>query len=86
VIEETAPASPDTPGESDEIEVEIPERAPPPVEIRAGVFLEPEEGGLTFLKFENPYVSPEGHAVLPAVLMDGAGNIVRLRLRISLED
>lgn len=74
----------------DEIEIEIPERspAPPPAprETHVGISVEPEDAGLTFLKFESPYVSPEGHAVLPAVLMDGGGNIVRLRIRITMEE
>ncbi len=74
----------------EEIEIEIPEStpAPPPPskEPRPVISVEPEEGGLTFLKFENPYVSPEGHAVLLAVFMDGGGNIIRLRIRIAMED
>ncbi|MBI5419325.1 MAG: GTPase domain-containing protein [Deltaproteobacteria bacterium] len=73
----------------EEVEIEIPERAPAPPATpspRAGVSLEVEEGGLTFLKFENPYVTPEGHAVLPAVFMDGGGNIIRLRIRITMEE
>jgi signal recognition particle receptor subunit beta len=73
----------------DEIEIEIPAGAPAsPAEkgSRAGVSVETEEGGPTFLKFENPYITPEGHAVLPAVFMDPAGNIVRMRIRISMEE
>jgi hypothetical protein len=45
-----------------------------------------EEGGLTFLKFEAPFVAPEGHAVLPALFLDATGNPVRLRIRISMEE
>jgi len=73
----------------DEIEIEIPAGAPASPaakESQAGVSLETEEGGLTFLKFENPYVTPEGHAVLPAVFMDVRGNIVRMRIRITMEE
>lgn len=73
----------------EEVEIEIPERAAPPPappERRAAVSVEVEEGGLTFLKFENPYVAPEGHAVLPAMFLDGAGNIIRLRIRIAIEE
>ncbi len=73
----------------DEIEIEIPAVAPShPAEKapRAAISLETEEGGPTFLKFENPYIAPEGHAVLPAVFMDARGNIVRIRIRISMED
>jgi len=73
----------------DEIEIEIPAVAPPPPEgkaPRAAISLETEEGAPTFLKFENPYIAPEGHAVLPAVFLDARGNIVRVRIRISMED
>jgi hypothetical protein len=48
--------------------------------------METEAGDLTFLKFENPYVAPQGYAVLPAVFMDNGGNIVRLRIRIAMEE
>jgi hypothetical protein len=50
------------------------------------VSVEVEGGGLTFLKFEAPFVTPGGHAVLPALFLDGAGNPVRLRIRISMEE
>jgi signal recognition particle receptor subunit beta len=73
----------------DEIEIEIPAVSPPPPEEkapRAAISLEAEEGAPTFLKFENPYIAPEGHAVLPAVFLDARGNIVRVRIRISMED
>jgi hypothetical protein len=74
----------------DEIEIVIPERPPAAPaasrETRAGVYVETEPGGLTFLKFENPFVSPEGHAVLPAVFMDGSGDIIRVRIRITMEE
>ncbi len=77
------------PDSGDEIEIEVPGPAPvpPPArESRVGVSVETEAEGLTFLKFETPYVAPEGHAVLPAVFMDDRGNIVRLRIRITMEE
>lgn len=73
----------------DEIEIEIPAVEPPPPAEKAprvAISLETEEGAPTFLKFENPYIAPEGYAVLPAVFMDARGNIVRMRIRISMED
>jgi hypothetical protein len=83
-----APA-PGLPESGDEIEIEVPVPAPaPPLarEPRVGVSLEAESEGFTFLNFETPYVAPEGHAVLPAVFMDDRGNIVRLRIRITMEE
>lgn len=44
-----------------------------------------EGSGLTFLKFEAPFVSPEGQAVLPALFIDAAGNPVRLRIRVTMD-
>ncbi len=71
----------------DEIEIEISAPAPPEEkEFRTGISMETEEGGLTFLKFENPYLSPEGHAVIPAMFLDVRGNIVRMRIRITMEE
>jgi len=67
------------------VEVSIP---PPPPEIpppSVAVSFDAEGSGLTFLKFEAPVVSPEGHAVLTALLLDGAGNPVRVRIRVTLE-
>jgi len=49
--------------------------------VTAGV----EGSGLTFLKFETPFVSPEGQAVLPALFIDAAGNPVRLRIRVTMD-
>jgi hypothetical protein len=79
----------EVPESGDEIDIEIPEPAPVPPPARAsrvGVSLETEAEGFTFLKFEPPYVAPQGHAVLPAVFMDDRGNIVRLRIRITIEE
>lgn len=71
--------------ELSEIEVEVPEKAagpPPPIfTVSADV----EGSGLTFLKFEAPFVSPEGQAVLPALFIDAAGNPVRLRIRVTMD-
>jgi hypothetical protein len=77
------------PENGDEIDIEIPEPSsvsPPGRASRVGVSLEKEAESFTFLKFETPYVAPEGHAVLPAVFMDDQGNIVRLRIRITIEE
>ncbi len=51
-----------------------------------GVSVEAEGGGLTFLKFENVFVSTEGFVMLPAVFMDASGNPVKIRIRISVEE
>jgi hypothetical protein len=74
-----------------EIEVEVPEPAPIPPPVAPAphppsVSVEVEGGGLTFLKFETPAVTKEGHAVLPVLFLDAAGNPVRLRIRISMEE
>jgi len=52
----------------------------------AAVSVEAEGGGLTFLKFENVFVSTEGFVMLPAVFMDASGNPVKIRIRISVEE
>jgi len=73
----------------DEIEIEIPETFDDPAGRRVsdpGVSLKVEGEGLTFLKFEGVFVSPEGHAVLPAVFLDAEGNPLRIRIRISMEE
>ncbi len=72
----------------DEIEIEIPEtfaESAPAEATRTGISMDVEGEGLTFLKFEDVFVSPEGHAVLPAVFLDAEGNPVRIRIRVSLE-
>jgi len=68
------------------IEVERPE-ASQKAGSSAGpsVSVEVEGTGLTFLKFEAPFVSPEGHAVLPALFLDGAGNPVRVKIRVTID-
>jgi hypothetical protein len=73
----------------DEIEIEIPERFEETAEAQVsdpGISLKMEGKGLTFLKFEGVFVSPEGHAVLPAVFLDAEGNPVHIRIRISMEE
>jgi len=70
-----------------EIEIERPEafREPEQPAAEPSVSLEVEEAGLTFLKFETPFLSPEGHAVLPALFLDGAGNPVRVKIRVAMD-
>jgi len=73
----------------EEIEIEIPDsfdEPPPAEEVRAGVSVKVEGEGFTFLKFEDVFVSREGHAVLPAVFLDAEGNPVRIRIRVSMEE
>ncbi|MGA7105499.1 MAG: ADP-ribosylation factor-like protein [Candidatus Deferrimicrobiaceae bacterium] len=84
--EETGSPLPDMP---DEIEIEIPERFEESAEAQVsdpGISLKVKGEGLTFLKFEGVFVSPEGHAVLPAVFLDAEGNPVHIRIRISMEE
>ena len=71
--------------ELSEIEVEITEKEPDPPPPSVTMSVEVEGSGLSFLKFEAPFVSPEGHAILPALFLDGAGNPVRLRIRVTME-
>ncbi|MBI5341762.1 MAG: GTPase domain-containing protein [Deltaproteobacteria bacterium] len=89
VVEEAPPAGKGLSSDLEEIEIDIPERAPEAAsakEMVAGISVEPEGGLLTFLKFETPYLSPEGHAVIPAVFMTDEGNIVRMRIRVTVEE
>jgi signal recognition particle receptor subunit beta len=55
--------------------------APPPVTVSA----DGEGSGLTFLKFETPFIAPGGEAVLPALFIDSAGNPIRLRIRVTMD-
>ena len=71
--------------ELSEIEVEVPEKAARPAPPSFTVSPDVEGSGLTFLKFEAPFVSPEGQAVLPALFIDAAGNPVRLRIRVTMD-
>ena len=70
--------------ELSEIEVEVPGKAAKPAPPSFTVS-DDEGSGLTFLKFEAPYISPEGQAVLPALFIDAAGNPVRLRIRVTMD-
>ena len=72
--------SPPTPVPS--VAVSEPPPSPPPsIAVSADV----EGSGLTFLKFEAPFISPDGQAVLPALFLDAAGNPVRLRIRVTMD-
>jgi hypothetical protein len=75
-----APTAPQEFEELGEIEVERPKGAFPTVSVKA------EGEQLAFLKFETPFVSPEGHAILPALFLDGAGNPVRVRIRVTIDE
>jgi hypothetical protein len=72
------PPTPPTPPPS--VAVSTPP-SPPSFTVSADV----EGSGLTFLKFEAPFVSPDGQAVLPALFIDAAGNPVRLRIRVTMD-
>jgi hypothetical protein len=76
----SAPPSPPTPPLSVAVSAPPPP-PPPPFTVSTDV----EGSGLTFLKFEAPFVSPEGQAVLPVVFIDAAGNPVRLRIRVTMD-
>ena len=56
-----------------------------PQVVISPISVEAEGGELSFLRFESPSVSPEGHAILPALFLDNAGNSVRIRLRIAVD-
>jgi hypothetical protein len=71
--------SPPPPTSPPSVAVSVP--PPPPFTVSADV----EGSGLTFLKFEAPFVSPDGQAVLPALFIDAAGNLVRLRIRVTMD-
>jgi hypothetical protein len=71
--------------ELSEIEVEIPEKAANPAPPSFTVFADDEKSGLTFLKFETPFIAPGGEAVLPALFIDPAGIPVRLRIRVRMD-
>jgi signal recognition particle receptor subunit beta len=93
-IERAAPAQPPvTFEELEDIEIEVPEAAEAAETARpyrpltgATVSVESEGGGLTFLKFETPVVNGGGNAVLPALFLDSAGNPVRIRIKLQIEE
>jgi len=83
-----APAAPKPSGafeELSEIEVEVPGKTAGPAPPSFTVSADDPGSGLTFLKFEAPFIAPEGHAVLPALFIDAAGNPVRLRIRVTMD-
>lgn len=71
--------------ELSEIEVEVPEKAAKPAPPSFTVSADDEKPGLTFLKFETPFIAPGGEAVLPALFVDPAGIPVRLRIRVRMD-
>ena len=71
--------------ELSEIEVEVPVKASRAAPPYLSASADDEGSGLTFLKFEAPFITPEGHAVLPALFIDAAGNPVRLRIRVTMD-
>ena len=97
-IKEKEPEPPPPPTTRPFVAVPVPPRpSPPPPSVVVSVTPPPpppsftvsadsEGSGLTFLKFEAPYVSPAGQAVLPALFIDAAGNPVRLRIRVTMDE
>jgi hypothetical protein len=99
-IPEKGPEPPPPPAPPPPIAVSVPRPPPPPpkpppsVAVSAPppppppsftVSADVEGSGLTFLKFEAPFVSSDGQAVLPALFIDAAGNPVRLRIRVTMD-
>jgi len=81
-VTEEVPEPPPPPAPPPSVAVSVPRLPPPPsLTMSADV----EGSGITFLKFEAPFVSPEGEAVLPALFIDAAGNPVRLRIRVTMD-
>ena len=81
-IPEKGPEPPPRPTPPPPVAVSVPRTPPPPAfTVSADV----EGSGLTFLKFEAPFISPDGQAVLPALFIDAAGNPVRLRIRVTMD-
>jgi signal recognition particle receptor subunit beta len=77
----SVPTPPPPPTPPPSVAVSVPPPPPPSFTVSADV----EGSGLTFLKFEAPFVSSDGQAVLPAVFIDAAGNPVRLRIRVTMD-
>ncbi len=81
-IPEKGPEPPPRPTPPPPVAVSVPRTPPPPAfTVSADV----DGSGLTFLKFEAPFISPDGQAVLPALFIDAAGNPVRLRIRVTMD-
>lgn len=86
------PPPPPTPPPSVAVSVPPPPPTPPPSVVVSvppppsfTVSADVEGSGLTFLKFEAPFISSDGQAVLPALFIDAAGNPVRLRIRVTMD-
>jgi len=79
------PPAPPPPTPVPSVAVSVPPPSPPPAPPSITVSADVEGSGLTFLKFEAPFVSPEGQAVLPGLFIDAAGNPVRLRIRVTMD-
>jgi hypothetical protein len=81
-VPEKVPEPPPPPAPPPSVAVSVPRLPPPP---SFTVSADDEGAGLTFLKFETPFIAPDGQAVLPALFIDAAGNPVRLRIRVTLD-
>ncbi|HEX2720110.1 MAG TPA: ADP-ribosylation factor-like protein [Candidatus Deferrimicrobium sp.] len=68
-----------------EVDVPVPGKTPRPEPPSFMVSTDDKGSGLTFLKFEAPFITSEGQAVLPALFIDAAGNPVRLRIRVTMD-
>jgi signal recognition particle receptor subunit beta len=76
----------DIAGLLDEIEIEEEiEVAEEPMKETKDVALSVESEGLTFIRLENPYISLEGDAVIPAVFFNKEGNEVIVKIKISVD-
>lgn len=76
----------DIAGLLDEIEIEEEiEVTKEPMEKTKDVALSVESEGLTFIRLENPYISLEGDAVIPAVFFNKEGNEVIVKIKISVD-
>ncbi|HEY3489674.1 MAG TPA: GTPase domain-containing protein [Candidatus Deferrimicrobiaceae bacterium] len=81
------PAASPTPilfDELDEIEVENPKPYQPLT--GANLSIDSDGGGLTFLRFEEPALTRNGDAVIPALFLDTAGNPVRIRIKLRIDE
>jgi hypothetical protein len=68
-----------------EVPVPVPGKTPRPEPPSFMVSADDKGSGLTFLKFEAPFIASGGQAVLPALFIDAAGNPVRLRIRVTMD-
>lgn len=76
----------DIPGLLDDLEIvedfEVPEDR---AETVSNVGLSVESEGLTFLRIEQPYLAPDGDAVIPAVFNSEDGSEVTVKIKLSVE-